>query len=90
MNSEMNWKLAELLGSKTYHQSMKSSWGPTTHDIPNGLIVGPTLFKSFFNDIGDDTEYTLRKSANYTRLGGVADTPKGYAVIQRDLKRLEK
>lgn len=54
-----------------------------------GLILGPVLF-SIVNDLCDGSEYTLGKSADCTKLGGVSDTAGGCAAIQRDLSRLEE
>ncbi|KAJ7416249.1 rna-directed dna polymerase from mobile element jockey-like [Pitangus sulphuratus] len=53
------------------------------------LILGPTLFNSFINDLDDGTEHTFGKFENM-KLEGVVDAEDGCAAIQRDLDRLEK
>jgi len=42
------------------------------------------------NDLDDGAECTLSKSADDTKMGGVAGMPEGCAVIWRNLNRLEK
>lgn len=64
--------------------STKSIWRPVTRGVPQGLILQPILFKIFINNVDDRMDY-----ADDTQLGGVADTLDGFAVIQRDLNRLE-
>lgn len=59
-----------------------------TSGVPLWLVLGSILFNTFKNDPEGGAECTLRNSAADTRLGGAADTPDGYAVIQRDLDTL--
>jgi len=49
-------------------------------------MLGPGLL--YFSIFTDGTGCTLCKSADYTKLGGVADRPDGCVVIQRDLDRM--
>jgi len=50
--------------------------------------LDPVFCSLFINDLNEGTERALRKFDD-TKLGGVTDTPKGCAAIQRDLDRLE-
>jgi len=45
---------------------------------------------NFVNDLDEETECTLDRFADDTKLGGVADTTEGCGAIHQDLDRLEK
>lgn len=50
----------------------------------------PVPYNIFTNDLDDRAECSFRKFAGDTKLGEVADVPKGCAAIQMDLSSLEK
>lgn len=66
-----------------------SGWQPVISRVPQGSILGLILFNIFISYLGDETERTLSKFVDSTKLERVIDTANRRAPIQGDLEKLE-
>lgn len=48
------------------------------------------MFNVFNKDLGNDSKHTQRKFTDDTKLGGLIDTLRGRADIQRDTDKMEE
>ena len=69
-----------------------SGWGDVVSGVPQGSVLGPTLFVIFINDIDcavDVTGSLLLKFADDTKWAMVVDTEEQCQVFQEGIHRLE-
>jgi len=65
-----------------------SSWRPVTSGIPQGSVLGPTLFLFFINDLPSVTQNEVALFADDSKLYGTVAKVEDRESLQRDLHEL--
>jgi len=59
----------------------ESSWRPVASGAPHGFVLRPVLLNIFIGDLDKGMESSIGRFLDDTKLGGVAGTPEGFAII---------
>ena len=65
-----------------------SNWSKVTSGVPQGSVLGPTLFLIYINDIDETVASEILKFADDTKIYARVDTVEAAEVLQQDLNSL--
>ena len=84
------WIMSLLSGRKqaVVVDGSQSSWRDVTSGVPQGSVIGPTLFLLYINDIQDNTKCTVRLFADDCVIYREIRNDEDHLFIQSDLEYL--
>ena len=68
----------------------KSTWRDVTSGVPQGSVIGPTLFLLYINDIQDNIQSTMRLFADDSTLYREIRRPEDHQILKDDLQQLSR
>ena len=68
----------------------QSPWLPVKSGVPQGSVLGPTLFVVYINDRDDNICSHILKFADDTKIFGPVATEEQISVLQQDLEQVFK
>ncbi|XP_011675592.2 uncharacterized protein LOC105443737 [Strongylocentrotus purpuratus] len=68
----------------------KSTWRDVTSGVPQGSVIGPTLFLLYINDIQDNIQSTMRLFADDSTLYREIRCPEDHQILKDDLQQLSR
>jgi len=68
-----NWTSGRVQGALV--SGTEYCWKSVTSSVPQGYVLDLVFFSTFISGLNEETELTLSKFADDTKLRGVADTP---------------
>ena len=86
----LDWIAAFLLDrrQRVVVQGSKSDWAPVTSGIPQGSVLGPTLFSIFVNDMPEQVSSCIKLFADDTKLYRQVSGLSGATGLQADIDAL--
>ena len=86
----LDWIEAFLVGrgQRVVVQGSKSAWAPVTSGIPQGSVLGPTLFTIFVNDMPSQVANHIKLFADDTKL--YCRVPDSTSDLQADIDALAR
>ena len=88
----LSWLKSFLTGrrQKVVVGGKESSWGKVMSGVPQGSVLGPTLFLIFVNDLPDVVKSNIIMFADDTKLYLRSDTRDSVVQLQSDLSKMEE
>lgn len=88
----LNWIEAFLTGrrQRVLVQGARSAWCPVVSGIPQGSVLGPTLFTLFVNDLPHHVKSSVKMFADDTKIYCCIPDPLAISPLQLDLDALAR
>ena len=88
----LSWLKSFLIGrrQRVVVSGKESSWGEVVSGVPQGSVLGPTLFLIFVNDLPDTVQSKVTMFADDTKLYVHSDKRDSVVQLQCDLLKLDR
>ena len=88
MSDFQDWTFLAYLKQAVVVDGSRSSWRDVTSGVPQGSVIGPTLFLLYINDIQDNIQSTMKLFADDCAIYREICKEDDHQALQRDLQCL--